>query len=184
MAPIPLKKWNLRSKLFFFWSEEWQEQLVPNTAHNVTVPTALERKGDFSQSVSSANHQLVKVYDPTTGQPFPGNVIPTSRIWAPGAALLNLSIPRPTRRSPRIPNLPSGATYNYQTQLPGSVPRREDLLRLDYNVTEKIRVFGHYIKDVQNTGIPYGTWVLGINPPIAPISEPIPGHSIAGGLTR
>ena len=51
--------------MFFFWSEEWQEQLVPNTAHNVTVPTALERKGDFSQSVSSANHQPVKIYDPT-----------------------------------------------------------------------------------------------------------------------
>jgi len=23
-GPIPLKKWNLKSKLFFFWSEEWQ----------------------------------------------------------------------------------------------------------------------------------------------------------------
>jgi len=80
-------------------------------------------------------------------------------------------------------NLPGGATYNYQTQLPGTSPRREDLLRLDYNLTEKIRVFGHYIKDISNAGIPYGTWVLGINPPIAPISEPIPGNSLAGGMT-
>ena len=58
--------------LELFWSQEWQEQLVPNTARNVTVPTALERKGDFSQSVSSANHQPVKIYDPTNGQLFPG----------------------------------------------------------------------------------------------------------------
>jgi len=181
-GPVPIPKWNIRNKLYFFWSEEWQEQLVPNTAHNVTVPTALERKGDFSQSVSSANHKPVTIYDPTTGQPFPGNVIPQNRIWAPGQALLNI-YPLPNQALATNSNLPGGATYNYQTQLPGSSPRREDLLRLDYNLTEKIRVFGHYIKDISNAGIPYGTWVLGINPPITPISEPIPGNSLAGGMT-
>ena len=96
--------------------------------------------------------------------------------------MLNI-FPLPNQPLAAGTNLPGGATYNYQTQLPGSSPRREDLLRLDYNVTEKIRVFGHYIKDIQNQGIPYGTWVLGINPPIAPISEPIPGNSLAGGMT-
>ncbi len=181
-GPIPLKKWNIKNKVFFFWSQEWQEQLVPNTAHNATVPTALERKGDFSQSVSSANHKPVTIYDPSTGQPFPGNVIPSNRLWGPGQALLNL-YPLPNQSLAAGTNLPSGATYNYQTQLPGSSPRREDLLRLDYNLTERIRVFGHYIKDISNAGIPYGTWVLGINPPIAPISEPIPGNSLAGGMT-
>jgi hypothetical protein len=181
-GPVPIPKWGIRNKVFFFWSEEWQEQLVPNTAHNVTVPTALERTGDFSQSVSSSNHAAVKIYDPTTGQLFPGSVIPASRIWAPGQALLKL-YPVPNQSLAANASLPSGATYNYQTQLPGSSPRREDLLRLDYNITQKIRVFGHYIKDISNAGIPYGTWVLGINPPIAPISEPIPGNSLAGGMT-
>jgi Carboxypeptidase regulatory-like domain/TonB-dependent Receptor Plug Domain len=181
-GPIPIKKGNIRNKVFFFWSQEWQEQLKPNTARNVTVPTALERKGDFSQSVSSANHQLVKIYDPTNGNPFPNNIIPTSRIWAPGAALLGI-YPQPNQSMAANANLPSGATYNYQTQLPSKQPRREDLLRLDYNVTEKLRVYGHYVKDQQNMVIPYGTWVLGINPPIAPISEPIPGKSMAVGAT-
>jgi hypothetical protein len=181
-GPVPIPKWQIRNKLFFFWSQEWQLQLVPNTAHNVTVPTALERKGDFSQSVSSANHQPVKIYDPLNGQLFPGSIIPTNRIWAPGQALLNI-FPQPNLTLAANASLPSGATYNYQSQLPGSSPRREDLLRLDYNVTERLRVYGHYIKDVSNAGIPYGTWVLGINPPIAPISEPIPGHSLAAGAT-
>ena len=181
-GPIPIKKWNLKNKLFFFWSQEWQLQLVPNTARNVLVPTALERKGDFSQSLSSANRQPVKIYDPTNGQLFPGSVIPANRIWAPGQALLNI-FPMPNQNLVAGTNLPAGATYNYQTQLPGTSPRREDLARLDYNLTEKIRVFGHYIKDISNAGIPYGTWVLGINPPIAPISEPIPGNSLAGGMT-
>src|ERR1017187_5264484 len=125
-GPIPIRKWNLKSKLFFFWSQEWQLQLVPNTARNVTVPTALERKGDFSQSVSSANHKPITIYDPTTGAPFPGSVIPANRIWAPGQALLNI-YPLPNQTLAASSNLPGGATYNYQTQLPGTSPRREDL---------------------------------------------------------
>src|ERR1017187_6779196 len=113
---------------------------------------------------------------------FPGSIIPANRIWAPGAALLGL-YPLPNQTLAANANLPSGATYNYQTQLAGASPRREDLARLDYNVTEKFRVFGHYIKDISNALIPYGTWVLGINPPIASIAEPIPGNSLAGGMT-
>ena len=42
-----------------------------------TLPSALERGGDFSQSV---NGTPVTIYDPSTNRPFPGNVIPASRI--------------------------------------------------------------------------------------------------------
>jgi hypothetical protein len=172
-----------RHKAFFFWSQEWQEQLSPNTAHNVTVPTTLERQGNFTQSVNPSTHKVVTVDDPSTGQPFPGNIIPANRIWAPGQALLNL-FPQTNQPLASGANLPGGANYNYQTQLPGQMPRREDLLRLDYNLTEKLRVFGHYINDAQNTVVPYGSFVLGINvQPFAPIGDPIPGRSVAGGAT-
>lgn len=40
-----------KDKLFFFWSQEFQRQLQPQGARNETVPTALERTGDFSQSL-------------------------------------------------------------------------------------------------------------------------------------
>ena len=94
---------------------------MPNTAHNVTVPTALERKGDFSQSVSSANHQPVKVYDPLNGQLFPGSVIPANRIWAPGQALLNI-YPLPNQSLAANSNLPSAA--------PPTITRRSCRVRL------------------------------------------------------
>jgi hypothetical protein len=170
-----------RNKAFFFWSQEWQEQLVPNTARNVTVPTTLERSGNFSQSQLS-NHNPLTIYDPTTRQAFAGNIIPASRIWAPGQALLNI-LPQPNVGLAANSNLPAGANYNYTSQLAGAQPRREDLLRLDYNVTNNLRVFGHYINDVQNTVVPYGSFVLGLNLPIAPIADPIPGHSLAAGAT-
>ena len=53
---------------------------------NFPFPTALERTGNFSQSFD-ANGQLHTIIDPLTGNPFPGNVIPPSRISPVGAAI-------------------------------------------------------------------------------------------------
>ena len=161
-----------KDKLFFFWSEEFQRQLQPNVLDNRTVPTALERKGDFSQSVDNNNRPLV-IKDPNNGQPFSGNLIPQSRIYAPGQALLNVY---------PLPNT-SGTGYNYSSQLSSKLPRREDLLRLDYNLSQNVRVFGHWIGNVFPQILPYGSFVLGPKPAVTTITDTRPGHSIAGGVT-
>src|SRR5579884_1077782 len=170
-AYIP-KILSTKDKLFFFWSQEFQRQLQPNSPKNVTVPTVLERKGDFSQSVDNNNKPLI-IKDPLTGQPFPGNVIPASRLYAPAVALLNLY---------PLPNT-SGTGYNYTSQLSSQLPRREDLLRLDYNASSKIRFFGHWIGNVFPQVLPYGSFVLGPNLPITKITDTRPGHSLATGMT-
>lgn len=62
----------LPNKLFFFFS--YQNTTNPSSVNSiVTVPTLAERGGDFS-SLSTP------VIDPSTGLPFPGNVIPSARI--------------------------------------------------------------------------------------------------------
>jgi hypothetical protein len=162
-----------KDKLFFFWSQEWQEQLVPNTVRNVTVPTALERQGNFSQSVNN-NGRPLTIKDPLTGQAFPGNIIPNSRLYGPGVALANLF---------PLPNVTGQVGYNYSSQFSNIAPRREDLLRIDYNVTQNIRVFGHYINNQQPFVQYYTPFVLGTNVPVAPISYPNPGSSWATGMT-
>src|SRR5438552_17934985 len=48
-----------------------------STVSNFTVPTDLERTGDFSQSLDT-NGALRIIKDPTTGSPFPQNKIPTN----------------------------------------------------------------------------------------------------------
>jgi len=55
------------------------------------VPTALERNGDFSQSG-------VIIRDPFTGQPFAGNMIPSTRLSPQGVGVANL-YPLPNQRS-------------------------------------------------------------------------------------
>src|SRR3984957_4727123 len=163
-----------RHKLFFFFSQEYQRQLSPNTAKNVLVPTALERQGNFSQSVNNNNAKLTFINDPLTQTPFPGMIVPQNRIYAPGQALLNLF---------PLPNTPQVSNFNYTSQFPGQAPRRETLLRMDYNLTDRIRVFGHFIDNQQPTVAPYGSFVLGLTVPITQISNPIPGRSIAAGST-
>ena len=173
-GPVYIPKlMNTKDKLFFFWSEEWQKQLVPNTPRNVVVPTALERMGNFSQSVDQNGKPLI-IRDPNTQLPLPGNIVPANELYAPGLAVLNLF---------PLPNVTGQVGYNYTSQISGNQPRREDLVRADYNLSSKLRVFGHYINNEQPIVYPYGSFVLGINVPITPILYPNPGLSWAAGAT-
>ena len=166
-----LSRWT-KNRAFFFFSQEYQRQLVPNTARNVLVPTALERKGDYSVSRDQNNNPFL-ILDPITRAPFAGNIIPSTRLYGPGQALLNLM---------PLPNT-TASNYNYSSQVAGASPRRETLLRVDYNITDSLRVFGHWVDNQQPTVAPYGSFVLGLTLPIVPIANPVPGRSFAAGAT-
>ena len=59
-----------KSRLFFFFSQEFQHRLNPQTTpQRVRVPTALERQGDFSQTRDSSGNLFPYVRDYTTGLP-------------------------------------------------------------------------------------------------------------------
>ena len=61
----------------FFFADYQGLRINSGLSYLSTVPTLKMRAGDFSE----INRV---VYDPTTGQPFPGNVVPESR-WDPAA---------------------------------------------------------------------------------------------------
>ncbi len=96
-----------------------------------TLPSPLERAGDFSQSVARGP---VVIYDPLTQQPFPDNRIPASRINAAAAGLLSYF---------PLPNQP-GQVQNYQFVT--SVPQNTDNfgLRLFNSITRKDRIGGSF----------------------------------------
>lgn len=120
------KHFPLHDKLFFFWSQEFLPVTSPNNLVRGTVPTALERKGDFSQTFDT-NGAVIPVIDPATGSPFPGNVIPASRFDPAGEALLNY-FPLPNTVGP-------SHTFNTVLQSTTSNPYRFEALRLDYNIS-------------------------------------------------
>jgi hypothetical protein len=149
---IPGKFNKNKDKLFFFWSDEYQRQLFPadgngNSIFRTNMPTTLERKGDFSQSVDKNNCPLTttktgcpaapQILDPTTRQPFPNGQIPQNMLYGPGIKLLNL-LP--------LPNAPGNTGYNYVYQPSGTVPRHEQIMRMDYNATDKWRFYGTWVQ--------------------------------------
>jgi hypothetical protein len=87
-----------RNKTFGHYSQEWYKQNNEDTDVS-TVPTALEKTGNFTDLVDG-NGNLIPIFDPTTGQQFQSsgqlNVIPPGRISAASAALLQF-IPNPDR---------------------------------------------------------------------------------------
>jgi hypothetical protein len=125
-----------RDKLFFFWSQDLLPRTDPGALNPRTMPTALERKGDFSQTFDSQG-RLINIRDPlasgtcnvVTGGPacFPGNVIPANRIDAVGQSILSL-MPLPNATDP------TGARqYNYTYQTAIDHPRSDQVLRVDWN---------------------------------------------------
>ena len=148
-----------------------------------TVPTDLERAGDFSRSVDQNGNQVI-IRDPNPQQPLAGNVIPASLQYGPGIKLLQF-MPKPNVANactyPSVAGCNKG--YNFASQVSNPYPRREDLVRADYNLTSKIRVFGHYINNSNTYAAVYGTWILGTNLPIDPIQYANPGYSWAAGST-
>jgi len=164
---IPNKFNTHRNKLFFFVDEEWQHQLVPSGQELVTVPTALERTGDFSQSVDENGNPVV-ITDPATGQPFSGNVIPGGMLYAPTVKLLNF-LPLPNAVSAAHPN------YNYVSQVSTQHPRREDNVRVDYNLNDKWHFYGSLLKATDNESTPYGIWGA-TNIPLYQLQYSIPGY--------
>lgn len=81
------------TKDLFFLHLSGQRSSSPSDQYG-TVPTAAERAGDFSQA--SQPIAPTTIYDPETGQPFPGNVIPSNRISPAALALLSF-VPLPTQ---------------------------------------------------------------------------------------
>lgn len=71
-----------RTKMYFFYAEDWLRNKNQQT-QNFTMPTDLEKAGNFSQTVQT-NGTLIPIYQPGStflapsygGIQFPGNIIP------------------------------------------------------------------------------------------------------------
>src|SRR3984893_13837549 len=128
-----------KSFVFFSWESLRNVQSSPGSAG--PMPSALEVAGDFSQSKN-------KPIDPTTGQPFPNNVIPAAQISKPALTIANLLFP--------LPNAP-GNIFNFNA--PGSQNINQYVLRFDHSLTNRDRINVSYFYNdnylVSNFGLPF-----------------------------
>ncbi|MBN9661968.1 MAG: TonB-dependent receptor [Acidobacteria bacterium] len=152
-GPVVLPKlYNGKDKTFFFFDyEAFRESTVASA--NYTVPTALERAGDFSKTVNAAGAPVL-VFDPTTTRAgsggtlvrdaFPGNVIPANRINTVGNNLV------------KFYPLPTNGRLTANLDIGAARVNRDDTfdVRIDHYIGTSHKIFGRVSRQEPFTGEP------------------------------
>jgi len=143
----PVKK----ERTFFFLAYEGSRRRDGIT-RSLTVPTAPQRSGDFSQTVDDNGH-LIPIYDPATTRiaagrpvrdPFPGNRIPADQQDPAGRNVLPF-FPSPNRAADDL----SGAN-NFRGNYVQSFTRDNVTLKVDHLFNGKNKLSGRYIYNNDN----------------------------------
>ncbi len=131
-----------KNKLFFMGNYEGLRESKAITRIS-TVPTAAILNGNFSgaNTIYDPQTRVVGPGGVTTATPFPNNIIPQSRISATSRAALQYY---------SAPNLP-GTAQNYINTESRITTSDQTLMRIDYQMSEKLTWFGrwNYDKDSQ-----------------------------------
>jgi Carboxypeptidase regulatory-like domain len=127
-----------KQKTFFFWSQEWRREKNPATISPINVPSAAERQGNFSDVCPGADCPNV---------PNPA-AVPITPV---GQALLAL-IPMPT------PGFTIGGFPAFEQTVSTPTTWREELIRIDHNISDKYRLTFRYIHDSWSTVVPNPLW--------------------------
>ncbi|HLJ14929.1 MAG TPA: carboxypeptidase-like regulatory domain-containing protein [Bryobacteraceae bacterium] len=155
-GPVLIPKlYDGKNRTFFFFNYEgtrWRRGAVFTT----TVPSPLERQGDFSHTFTNQGQEVL-IYDPSSTAPdpahpgsylrtaFPGNVIPAARINAISRNIMNYY---------PMPNTPGNAISginNFVSNAGGAVNKDQINIRLDHQLSDLQKIFGR--ASVDNTNL-------------------------------
>ncbi len=129
----------IKNRLFFFYSQEINKEIRGQSRFG-SVPTLLERQGNFSQPRIAANGQRCSP-DPIQNPNHPGfanQIIPQGSLSQAGLTLVKL-LP--------LPNTATGTCTNWTQSANSPINFREENIRMDYNLTSKNKIFGRYTQD-------------------------------------
>jgi hypothetical protein len=146
----PIGKPGGNNKLFFFYSQEFSPREAGNDVQRWRFPTALERGGDFSQTLDQNGAPYPFIKDPliagnctaadTTACFKDGGVlgkIPADRLYSVGLNILK-QYPMPNAGGP-------GINFNYEVTRPNqSILSWQPAIRADYQPTQKLRATVKY----------------------------------------
>jgi len=151
-GPIWIPKiYNGRNKSFFMVNYEARRRRNPGATGAALVPSDAMRGGDFSALLNRRNaagvaQPAVQIVDPLTATaaptPFPGNIIPASRLNATSRALT------PFWERPQLV-LPDPLTGTNYIGVGGTLIDDDQLfLKLDHNISDKDKVMFRYATNI------------------------------------
>jgi len=128
----PVKLPGLRNKMNLFLGYQHTAN-HDATTQTAIVPTAAERRGDFSLSVDGLGRP-VRPIDPSTGAFFANSTIPTTRIAPQASTLLNLY---------PAANVDAGGRYNFEAPVLTTTVQDAVQARMIEVLNQKNQVFGN-----------------------------------------
>jgi hypothetical protein len=160
-----------RNRIFFFWSEEWRRVTAPVTT-SVTPPTSAELGGTFTGTIPNAPAGCV-TYDAASNT---STINPSCYSANAKVYLTNLFDKFPANAGTATSPL---YVFSYG-QLNNT---REDLVRIDVGITEKLHFFGRAMQDSTPENFPAGLFSGGNFPEVAAAAVNAPGKNVVGNLT-
>jgi len=128
--------YNGKDKTFFFFNWEQGKQVAGSFGGQALIPPTELRQGDFSSVAANA-----PIFDPTTGQAFPGNRIPTTRIADHARKFLDQFVPAPNTNEPGI---------NYRgPRLAAPITQNQYVSRIDHVFSPRDNFSASYIYNIQ-----------------------------------
>jgi hypothetical protein len=168
-GPLEIPKFYqpVKNKTFFFWSEEWRHATTP-VVQSASVPTTAQLGGVFTTPIPVAPPGCITASGGTY------TISPTCFSQNSAAYLKTFMATNP-------PNIGSNLLDESYSQLNNF---RQDIVRLDQNVGDKVRIFARYMDDSVPENFPYGLWGATTNyPGVEPTSVNAPGRNLVANVT-
>ena len=160
-----------KDKTFFFWSEEWRKVSSPETAQFI-VPTPAQLAGTFTGNLT------------TTESAPPGCIT-----YDAGS---NTSTISPSCNSQNANVYLTNLYDKFSANSPGSIytasysqlnNTREDMVRFDANISQKLHFFARAMQDETPENFPLGLFEGANFPGVAGSAVNAPGQNVVGNLT-
>jgi hypothetical protein len=129
-----------RDRTFFFVSYQGLRLRTDTFENDILVPSAAERQGNFS-ALPTSKWPL----DPRTGKPFPGGIIPTTRLDPVASQILDQLVP-----------LPNNSSGSYSGAEPAPTNDDQGIMRIDQQISDTNRLSGTVFIDQAVSVTPFG----------------------------
>jgi hypothetical protein len=186
-----------RYKTFFFWSEEWRHSSQPGSTE-INVPSTGQLGGAFpwilDTTPNTPNFNLYVNQVGTFSSTLPAGCVtstaPGTTSPTPQTSQISLTTPGCVSQNAAaylnafmVNNPPNVGTNLLNESFSSLNNFRQDIIRLDQNVGDRVRIFARYMQDSVPENFPFGLWGTANYPGADPISLNAPGRNLVVNAT-
>jgi hypothetical protein len=162
----------VKDKTYFFWSEEWRHSSLPGSTE-VPVPTTAQLGGVFNTPITVAPNVPGSATSCVTAAAGTYTINPLCYSQNAAAYLKTFMVTNPANSGTNQLDESYTSLNNF----------RQDIIRLDQNVGDRVRLFGRYMQDSVPENFPFGLWGTPNYPNADAVALNAPGRNLVANAT-